>query len=370
MAKPRCLLACTYSPLEAQIKSGGINLTKANYEALAESYDITVMATFKNKQNLLNKMIRLIWACFGYLGGNHFFFERQWVKALQTLNPDLIFIDHSQLGRLTQISKQYLSSHLSQKNKTIIVTNFHNIEPDYLQNSSSFPWPLRSILTWAAIKNEKFAVVHSSFLIALTKEDSHSLFQLYGREADIIIPITLPSISLNNSTLLETKTPHSHPYVLFCGSYFPPNRKAVEWFVHEVLESIPFDLVVVGYQMETLKNLLTHTKLKIIGTVKDLAPYYHYAAAVVNPVQRGAGMNTKSVEAINYGKALVATPQALIGFPKELPSDIYSCPTSNDFIATLRSLNPSTVNTKELKNYFENTFNNNARKKALSKIIF
>lgn len=368
MSKPRCLFACTYTPLESQVKSGGITLTKANYDALAESYDITIMATFKNKQNLLNKLTRLIWSFFGYMGGNHFLFERQWLKTLKIQKPDLVFIDHSQLGRLARLSKYNQSNDLNQKNKPIIVTHFHNIEPDYIQKSSSLPWPLRPILTWVSAKNEKLAVTYSSSLVTLTNEDSLSLLHRYGRKADVVIPISLPSASLNSATS-EIVSPHLNPYVLFCGSYFLPNREAIEWFVQEVLESIPYDLLVVGYQMEALQKSLAHPKLKIVGTVKDLAPYYQYAAAVINPVRQGAGMNTKSVEAINYGKALVSTPQALIGFPEKRPSSIQVCSTAKDFISTLCSLKSSHVDTKELKSYFENNFNIMTRRKALNQIL-
>lgn len=371
MSKARCVFACTYSPLENQIKSGGISLTKANYNSLIDRYEVTIVATFKNKQNLFNKLFRLFWACWGFLGGNHYFFEKKWLKILQDQKPEVIFIDHSQLGKLAHISQMYLSSVSAPtpKNKRIIITNFHNIEADYLKNSSILPTPVRQILIWAAKKNESSAVKNSSYLISLTQEDSENLFHNYKRKADVIIPITLPSINLNCNADLEIETPHPNPYILFCGSYFPPNREAVEWFVREVLDSISFDLLVVGYQMETLQNILSHSKLKIIGTVDDLSPYYHYASAVVNPVQRGAGMNTKSVEAINYGKALIATSHALVGFPKERPPNIYTCLEAKDFILILQSLNYSAINAQELKDYFECYFNIDARKKKLDNII-
>jgi len=422
MVKPRCLFVCTYSPLETEIKSGGLMLTKANYTALAEFFDITLMPTFKHKQTIFDKGIRLVSVLFGFMGGNNFAFEQKWLTAIEELKPDLIFIDHSQLGRLAKLSRNNYLKNISKKEINII-TSFQNIEPEYFKHSSSYPWLLRYLLSWVAAMNEQMAVDDSSFLLTLTQEDSNLLQKRYGRSADIIIPITLitdnkseiadsvvasaKADSIQTSNAIETATaiesatlttsvpsttsvtdransinghsfksnshavisPSQSPYLLFCGSYFPPNREAVLWFVKEVLDSIHLDLLVVGYQMEKMRDLVSHPKLKIIGTVDDIAPYFNSAEAIINPVLRGAGMNTKSVEAMKYGKRLLATSHALVGFPMPRPPGIIVCNNSNEFITVLKDLNQINNHEVEIKNYFEKYFHINSRINSLKKIV-
>jgi succinoglycan biosynthesis protein ExoO len=52
-----------------------------------------------------------------------------------------------------------------------------------------------------------------------------------------------------------------------------------------------------------------------LGEVDDLAPWYARAAVVICPIEVGTGVKIKVVEALRYGKAVVATPAAVQGLP-------------------------------------------------------
>ncbi|SFU03623.1 Glycosyltransferase involved in cell wall bisynthesis [Geodermatophilus amargosae] len=53
-----------------------------------------------------------------------------------------------------------------------------------------------------------------------------------------------------------------------------------------------------------------------LGEVDDLAPSYEAAAVVVCPIEIGSGVKIKAIEALRYGKAMVATPAAVEGLPE------------------------------------------------------
>jgi glycosyltransferase involved in cell wall biosynthesis len=62
-------------------------------------------------------------------------------------------------------------------------------------------------------------------------------------------------------------------------------------------------------------ELLTRARdgVEVTGRVPDVAPWLNAAALVVVPLRLGGGMRVKVVEALAYGKAVVASPRALEG---------------------------------------------------------
>lgn len=358
LPKPSCLFICTLSPLDESYKSGGVNLTRANYFALSHLFSLDVANSLSGPATILTKIFRVISAVFGSLAGNSYFFRQSILRKLKAHHYDFVFIDHSQLGSLAQLVRQASPG-------TKIVGAFQNIESEYVVKSMNLPPVLRTVFKNAAFKNEKTLAGYSDYLLCLTHEDSEGLKDIYGRGADLTIPITtaIPEVST------RVPPPIQGPYILFCGSYFKPNIDGLTWFVDNVLSEIKLPLVVVGFQMENLKGVIVHPQLVIIGTVDDLSHYYWEATAVVNPVFMGAGMNSKSVEAISFGKPLYATSFAIRGFPAPLPSKIIICNSSEEFIAKLGNLSLTTEPYQDLISYYKASFTLTQRIQAFSKVF-
>jgi glycosyltransferase involved in cell wall biosynthesis len=53
------------------------------------------------------------------------------------------------------------------------------------------------------------------------------------------------------------------------------------------------------------------SRIRITGTVADVRPYLHRATVSVAPIQYGAGIQNKVLEAMACGTAVVATPEAV-----------------------------------------------------------
>lgn len=75
---------------------------------------------------------------------------------------------------------------------------------------------------------------------------------------------------------------------------------------------------IVGRGTEILKKELTDCRIRIYGSVDSLAPYYMGADVIIAPLFDGGGMKTKTVEALSYGKSIVATDEGLEGFWQEM----------------------------------------------------
>jgi glycosyltransferase involved in cell wall biosynthesis len=103
--------------------------------------------------------------------------------------------------------------------------------------------------------------------------------------------------------------------ILFVGSPTTVNVNAVSYFTDEVLpiirsKSPGAKFVVAGKICQNVPDRSDYVKL---GEMPDLTPAYDIADVVVNPRRFGSGLSIKSIEALSYGKPLVATPSGCSG---------------------------------------------------------
>lgn len=109
--------------------------------------------------------------------------------------------------------------------------------------------------------------------------------------------------------------------LLFVGSHNGHNLKGIQWFVRRVLPQIGDDvrLVVAGSVLKLLErqedfaSITTDSRIRVLGRVEHLQPLYAAARIVIVPLLSGEGTSIKTVEAMAYGKPVVATPKGLRG---------------------------------------------------------
>lgn len=109
--------------------------------------------------------------------------------------------------------------------------------------------------------------------------------------------------------------------LLFVGLMsYAPNIDAVSWFAREILpvvrQSEPLaNLCVVGKDPpETIRLLESaDSGVEVKGFAPELRSFYERASVVVCPIRTGSGTKLKVLEALSYGKAMVATTEAIAG---------------------------------------------------------
>lgn len=279
-------------------------------------------------------------------------------------NISKIFIDGSNLGFFAEkIKKDFPLVN--------IICLFHNVEAKFFFDSLIRQKSLRSFAVLVAnFFSERKAVKNSDNIIALTNIDSKNLRKIYGKFADYIFPIAIddkfqPSLSTISKNASER-------YILFVGGKFYANEFGVRWFVKNVSPNIDYKTFVVGKGFENLKNELEQYKnVKIIGKVKILSEWYMNAEYVIAPIFDGSGMKTKVAEALMYGKKIIATPSALVGY-ESLPNNSYhQCNTKKDFIelfSVLYSKIPKKFDNNLRKIYLKQ-YSKTASKKRLKSIL-
>lgn len=128
----------------------------------------------------------------------------------------------------------------------------------------------------------------------------------------------LPCISTQPDGAGATPPPSpTEPRLLFVGGLgWPPNREGVAHFVERVLPRVLAQvpgarLRLVGEHGEFAQGV---AGVEVVGFAKDLAAEYRQAAAVVVPIRRGAGSCVKLAEAAGFGRPVVATGFAALGY--------------------------------------------------------
>ncbi|MFN0109565.1 MAG: glycosyltransferase [Blastocatellia bacterium] len=133
--------------------------------------------------------------------------------------------------------------------------------------------------------------------------------------------------------------------LVFVGAmdYFA-NVEAVQWFVAEVFPLIRHqepltEFVIVGSNpTAAVKKLAEQPGVKVTGTVADVRPYLREATLCVIPLRIARGVQTKMLEAMACGKAIVATSDAAAGLRLAHDDQALLADSSSEFASTVIEL--------------------------------
>jgi succinoglycan biosynthesis protein ExoO len=123
--------------------------------------------------------------------------------------------------------------------------------------------------------------------------------------------------------------------ILFVGSNTAPNVVGLKWFFEEVWPAIhaaspQTRLSIAGTVAWAFPNG-GPTGTRFLGLVDDLDALYKEAGLVISPLTFGSGLKIKLIEAMAYGKAIVATSVTLQGVEAICVDAVASADTSAEF---------------------------------------
>lgn len=309
---------------------GGTMCSQRNLNSLKEIYDNVYEYRIIDKSGLRFYISRIAQLCHGYMGGIDYKDIRCIKKLIQDLNCQIIFIDSSLLGKLVKIL------HNAFKGLKIQVF-FHNCEYEYIK--SIYHGPKKYLYFYWTFKGEKEACKYANKIIVLNKRDASLIRDHYKRNVDACIPISLKDQSEN--TRSSPTITNQLPYILFVGSYFPPNVQGIKWFIEEVLPHINISLLIIGRHMDLLNiPFFVQHQVKILSNIKDLTPYYQNALCMVMPIFTGGGMKVKTAEALMYGKTIVGTKESFEGYETNEAGIFIECNSKEEFISKINRLLP------------------------------
>ena len=133
--------------------------------------------------------------------------------------------------------------------------------------------------------------------------------------------------------------------LLFVGSDIPINVQGLEWFANSVFPIIRkempnSELAIAG----PIGNARPWPDgLLVLGNLETLEDAYARATVVINPVKFGTGLPIKTIEALGYGRPVVATPAGVRGIERDFEGAILVAETQEIFAELILALLRSTV---------------------------
>ena len=238
---------------------------------------------------------------------------------------DVVWIDRSIFGIIAlQLKKS------GYKGKIIVF--FHNIEPNYFDAKLKKKIPFRNIIINCVAKNDKYSCQYADTIVALTPRDSNDLKQMYGRGADFIAPIILRDV-FDTTITSDNEMTSDPPLCTILAAYMGPNNDGIRWFIENVLPNVKIRLRIVGKGMGKLRDEAWMPKeMEINSDVPDLSPYMREADIMILPIFRGSGMKVKTCESLMYGKNIIGTDEALVGYDVDDGQMGGRCNTTQEFI--------------------------------------
>jgi len=311
--------------------------------------------SYKTSNRYLYNMLSI----FGYIDGVSFESIKNIYFEIIKKNISEVFVDGSNYGVFIR--------HIKKKFPLVRVTCFfHNVEYVFFKHSfSRRPSVRRLFIMLANYIAERASINYSDRIITLTKRDSNILFDVYGRKAEYICPLSIKdmySTSLNYEFTNHPKT------ALFVGSDFFANVVGINWFIENVLPKVNIRLVIVGRGLSSsIIKSLPGKDIHILGTVKDIAPCYASCNFVVAPILDGSGMKTKIAEALMFGKKVIGTAEAFVGYEDYADKIGFICGSVDDYVRAIEKF--SDVNYyPELRCLYKKYFSASAHTARLRKI--
>ena len=286
----------------------------------------------------LHRRLREIVTDYRVYGGLTIGIIKEIEKKVAVDSFDAVFITYSRYGALVRKLKKRFP-------ELKLVTFFHNIEVIYAYQETCIQHnKLRAcasaLLTYVA---EKASVKYSDTIIVLNQRDASFLKKIYHRNVDVILPTSFEDEGEN----CEKRMIHAPLRYLFVGSAFFANIQGINWFIEHVLPFVSGELYVVGRGMsEVLREGRPQDRLRVVGEVDNVKDWYKQADIVVCPIFLGSGMKTKTAEAMMYGKPIVGTREAFVGYDVD-PEKIGGC--FDDARGMIDSLNRFEKNPERLE---------------------
>mgnify|MGYP002509885019 CR=1 FL=1 len=274
--------------------------------------------------------------------------EQKIISFIEKNCISIVVFERSMYGSLiTKIKKQKLPCEL-----WVFV---HNVERRYFENKMKCHKILYSLPYWRIAKSEKETFKYSDYIITLTLRDAQLINKLYGRNSDLILPMTFYD-EFDDKKLFKNGEQDTKE-LLFIGTMFAPNYEGIKWFVDYVMPELNgFHLVIVGKDFELKRTELESKNVRVVGTVESLDQYYYSNNIMIMPIFYGDGMKIKTAEAMMYGKTILASDEALEGYEVNDVQGIYRCNTREEYLETIHMIERN-----------ENYYNKSVRNLFLSK---
>lgn len=341
IGEQRCMRVLQVSPQSPSNKSGGeIGVLQTLDSLCKNEYCIDYVGpeirdkVIKEKYNYCieleqdsKKIRRLFYLLHGITNSRY----KAWKNLLIDLSKyDVIVMDFTKLD--------YVLSRI--KDKPLVV-KVHNVEYDYSNNDYE---KNKSLLKWIiaklSYKQEKVILRRANSILVLTENDKERIGELYGSELESKILLNPVSLSIKK---IEKKKKENPLKLLITGSlWYGENVNGVLWFLQNVFSKLNVNVELIVAGAKPNENLKTEVKkyknVRLIDTPITMEPYFRECDLFIAPIFCGAGMKVKVAEALSYGKPVLGTDHALLGYEISEKVNSFRANTQLEFIEQIEEI--------------------------------
>jgi glycosyltransferase involved in cell wall biosynthesis len=319
-----------YRYLPAQ--SGGHRYIQGWLQALSKHAAVTVIGTATNSvpSSLPYRILPVLaassfrYADFTLLGT---------IKELIARNQyDLLVWEHPYFS--------WLANQVKKETNIPYWLHTHNIEYQRFRSLGKIWWPLlERYEKWGFQKADRI-----SFITTKDRDFAIQHWQINPQQC-----LTIPYGVIQNQFPADRQDAKmlicerhqidpSASILLFNGPlHYSPNREALEKIIEEVAPVLknkigPFQIVICGSEIPKrwkYQSLVNTFPFIHVGLVADIENYVKAAQLLLNPVQKGGGVQTKIIEAIAAGTPVLTTPNGASGIEKQVTGNLLQVVDAN-----------------------------------------
>jgi glycosyltransferase involved in cell wall biosynthesis len=176
------------------------------------------------------------------------------------------------------------------------------------------------------IAEERTLLEKADIIFAIQELDQSKLKEMLPYHKIVFVP------HFEEPSKIKQYAQNGTPCLGFVGSAHQGNSGIVDFVRHclpMIKDSIPqAALTILGSSGLWFEN---RKDIKIIPWIEDISSFYDNTTVVVCPITIGTGLKIKLIEALSYGKAIIATNEAVEGMPACFGNPFLVAEDWNDF---------------------------------------
>ena len=224
------------------------------------------------------------------------------------------------------------------------VMDFVDVDSDkWAQYAASKPWPLSWVYrreSATLLKYERSVAQRWDASVLVSNDEAALFLRLAPHAAARVSGISngVDSDYFSPQHTYANPYPAGAPVLVFTGAMdYWANVDAVVWFVREVFPQVRAQMkdarfYIVGSRPSAEVQALSQCGgVTVTGSVPDVRPYLHFAAAAVAPLRIARGIQNKVLEALSMARPVLATSAAAEGLISQPQEALWVADAAQDY---------------------------------------
>lgn len=253
--------------------------------------------------------------------------------ANQGYRPDIVVLQWTEISLISEDVRKIFS-------KAKIVCIEEDVcflgQERHMKNANSILKKCYFKAKYKAVKKAELKMLNVADLVILNNHKDEKLLYKNGFKGKSWVWCPY----FNDMSSLKRKQPNKD--ILFYGAMFrEENWKSAIWFIENVMPQIEdpkVRFVIVGNKPNDQLKKYQNERIKILGFVDKIEPYFQKSLCMAASLVLGAGVKIKVLEGMSSGIPVLTNDIGIEGINAESEKDFFYCNSPNDYVKIINSL--------------------------------